>query len=68
MQNIDLRKDDTMNTVGIDISKGKSMIAIARPFGEIIAKPFEVIHSVASINSLVLKYSRDILLCLRLLD
>ena len=42
-----------MNAVGIDISKGKSMVAIARPFGEIIAKPFEVIHSAASINSLI---------------
>ncbi len=42
-----------MNAVGIDISKGKSMVTVARPFGEIIAKPFEVIHSVASINSLI---------------
>lgn len=42
-----------MNAVGIDISKGKSMVTVARPFGEIIAKPFEVIHSAASINSLI---------------
>ena len=42
-----------MNAVGIDISKGKSMIAVARPLGEIIAKPFEVIHSAASINSFI---------------
>ncbi len=42
-----------MNAVGIDISKGKSMVAVARPLGEIIAKPFEVIHSAASINSLI---------------
>ncbi len=42
-----------MNAVGIDISKGKSMVAVARPLGEIIAKPFEVIHSVACINSLI---------------
>lgn len=42
-----------MNAVGIDISKGKSMVAVARPFGEIIAKPFEVIHSAASINSFI---------------
>lgn len=42
-----------MNAVGIDISKGKSMVAVARPFGKIIAKPFEVIHSAACINSLI---------------
>lgn len=42
-----------MNAVGIDISKGKSMVAVARPLGEIIAKPFEVIHSATSINSLI---------------
>lgn len=42
-----------MNAVGIDISKGKSMIAVARPLGEIIAKPFEVVHTSACINSLI---------------
>lgn len=42
-----------MNAVGIDVSKGKSMIAIARPLGEIVAKPFEVIHTAANINSLI---------------
>jgi len=26
-----------MNAVGIDVSKGKSMIAVMRPFGEIVA-------------------------------
>ena len=26
-----------MNAVGIDVSKGKSMIAIMRPFGEIVS-------------------------------
>ena len=25
-----------MNCVGIDISKGKSMIAVMRPFGEVV--------------------------------
>ena len=33
-----------MNAVGIDVSKGKSMVAIIRPFGEVIAKPFDVLH------------------------
>ena len=33
-----------MNAVGIDVSKGKSMVAIMRPFGEVVASPFEVAH------------------------
>ena len=32
-----------MNCVGIDISKGKSMIAVMRPFGEVVVSPFEVL-------------------------
>ena len=28
-----------MNCVGIDISKGKSMIAVMRPFGEVVVSP-----------------------------
>ena len=31
-----------MNAVGIDVSKNKSMVAILRPFGEIVSLPFEV--------------------------
>jgi len=34
-----------MNAVGIDVSKGKSMVAIMRPFGEVVASPFEVAHT-----------------------
>lgn len=41
-----------MNAVGIDISKGKSMVAVARPFGEIVSKPFEVRHTSDDIASL----------------
>lgn len=42
-----------MNAVGIDISKGKSMVAILRPYGEIVASPFEVKHTASNLNSLV---------------
>ena len=28
-----------MNAVGINVSKGKSMVAIMRPFGEIVSTP-----------------------------
>ena len=34
-----------MNAVGIDVSKGKSTVAILRPFGEIVVSPFNVSHS-----------------------
>jgi len=34
-----------MNAVGIDVSKGKSMVCVMRPFGEIVASPFEVTHT-----------------------
>ena len=42
-----------MNAVGIDVSKGKSMVAIMRPFGEIVSKPFEIKHTTSDIQSLV---------------
>ena len=41
-----------MNAVGIDISKGKSMVAVARPLGEIVSKPFEVHHTSDGIAAL----------------
>lgn len=42
-----------MNAVGIDISKRKSMIAILRPGGEVVAKPFEISHLSCDIQSLI---------------
>ena len=33
-----------ITAVGIDVSKGKSTIAIRRPGGEIVRKPFAVKH------------------------
>jgi len=41
-----------MNAVGIDVSKGKSMIAVMRPFGEIVFSPFEVNHTVDELSKL----------------
>ena len=34
-----------VNCVGIDVSKGKSMIAVMRPLGEMVIPPFEVAHT-----------------------
>ena len=42
-----------MNAVGIDVSKGKSMVAIMRSFGEIVSTPFEIKHTTSDIHSLV---------------
>jgi transposase len=42
-----------MNAVGIDVSKGKSMVAILRPFGEIVSSPFEIHHTSGDICSLI---------------
>jgi len=41
-----------MNAVGIDVSKGKSMIAVMRPFGEVVASPFEVQHTDSELSEL----------------
>ena len=41
-----------MNSVGIDVSKGKSMIAVMRPFGEVVCSPFEVPHTSSEISAL----------------
>lgn len=42
-----------MNAVGIDVSKGKSMVAIIlRPMGEVIRKPFEVNHDYGALETL----------------
>ena len=45
-----------MNAVGIDVSKGKSMVTILRPFGEIVLSPFEIRHASSDIHSLIKKY------------
>ena len=42
-----------MNAVGIDVSKGKSMVAIIRPYGEIVSSPFEIKHTSGNIRSLI---------------
>lgn len=44
-----------MNSVGIDVSKGKSMVAAMRPFGEAVFPPFEIGHTLSELNSLAKK-------------
>jgi len=43
-----------MNAVGIDVSKGKSMIAVLRPLGEVVTKPYEVSHTAGELERLAL--------------
>jgi len=41
-----------MNAVGIDVSKGKSTVAILRPMGEVVQTPADVSHNAASLKQL----------------
>ena len=41
-----------MNAVGIDVSKGKSTVAVMRPFGEVVASPYDVGHTESELKEL----------------
>jgi len=41
-----------MNAVGIDVSKGKSTVAVLRPYGEVVASPFDVAHTESDLKAL----------------
>ena len=40
------------NAAGIDVSKGKSVVSVLRPFGEVVAKPFSVGHTSSELKEL----------------
>ncbi len=40
------------NVAGVDVSKGKSMVSVLRPFGEVVAKPFSVHHTGSELKEL----------------
>ena len=42
-----------MISVGIDISKEKSMVCILKPYGEVIAEPYEIKHTDSDLKLLV---------------
>ena len=42
-----------MISVGIDVSKGKSTVCVMRPGGEVLEPPFEMLHTMEGILSLV---------------
>lgn len=41
-----------INAAGIDVSKGKSIVSVLRPFGEVVSKPFEVCHTASELRKL----------------
>ena len=42
-----------MNAVGIDVSKGKSTVAVIQPFGVVLAEPFDVFHTDSDLKKLI---------------
>ena len=42
-----------LNAVGIDVSKGRSTVAVLQPGGVVIRKPFDVYHNQSDLNNLV---------------
>ena len=46
-------KNKTVTAVGIDVSKGCSTVAVCRPGGELVLKPFRVNHNASELKSLV---------------
>ena len=41
-----------LNAVGIDVSKGKSTVAVLQPGGVVIHKPFDVSHKSSDLRDL----------------
>lgn len=41
-----------INAIGIDVSKGKSTIAVMCFFGEVVISPFEIPHSSSELSKL----------------
>ena len=52
-----------MISVGIDVSKGKSMVCIMKPGGEVLKTPFEMQHTmdeVLSLATLIKSYDEEV--------
>lgn len=52
-----------MISVGIDVSKGKSTVCMLKPYGEIVCKPFEVIHTekgLGELTSMILRFDDEV--------
>ena len=51
---ISITQEEIMNAVGIDVSKGKSMMAALRPMGEIALRPKEYPHTEDGLEQMAL--------------
>jgi len=47
-----------ITAVGIDVSKGKSMVAVRRPGGEVVMPPFEVKHTASGLEQLIARLKK----------
>ncbi len=41
-----------INAIGLDVSKGKSTVAVMQPFGVMAASPFDVAHTESELKEL----------------
>ena len=41
-----------MNAIGIDVSKGKSTVAVLRPYGEVVVSLEDVAHTGSDLRAL----------------
>ena len=48
-----------ITAVGIDVSKSKSTVAVRRPGGEIVLRPFEVHHTNSDLKKLACTYEKQ---------
>ena len=46
-------EDRTITAVGIDVSKGKSTVAVRRSGGKVVLTPFQVEHDATGLSDLV---------------
>ena len=51
---ISITQEEIMNAVGIDVSKGKSMMAALRPMGEVALPPKEYPHTEVGLERMAL--------------
>lgn len=52
-----------MISVGIDVSKGKSTVCMLKPYGEIVCKPFEVLHTekgLGELAAMILRFDDEV--------
>lgn len=52
-----------MISVGIDVAKGKSTVCILKPYGEIVSKPFDIVHNekdLSELASMLVRFDEEV--------